>query len=66
MCDIKSKLLSCPFCDGDAFFDIIELSGKFKYRVECNLCPATIETHMWSKKVAAEYWNKRTGKDTDE
>lgn len=72
------ELLPCPFCDGQAAFNIVRTSDKSVIRlngtdtfhgVNCVACGATTNGFGYGCKTqerAAERWNRRSTPDSGE
>ena len=54
------KLLPCPFCGGEAKFEINREMGGTQYQVLCTKCPTTVGRYwFWKKEDAINSWNTR-------
>jgi len=65
----SSKLLSCPFCGGEAHMTITEVGDTTTgvgWVVQCGNfnCPAGQQVQYWNnEKTALLFWNMREGSD---
>jgi Lar family restriction alleviation protein len=54
------KLKRCPFCGGEAKFEINREMGGTQYQVLCTKCPTTVGRYwFWKKEDAINSWNTR-------
>ncbi|MBR0995222.1 Lar family restriction alleviation protein [Bradyrhizobium japonicum] len=56
--DVQAQLLPCPFCGGDAAFQLrARTPGKLV--IMCKVCPAEMDVTYKTAEAAGDIWNAR-------